>query len=64
MIIRMNSVKKVNVSVRQIVTTVFLIRGHLTSDYKSRRSMIKPVIPILKKMSALPPRLSLVASFL
>ncbi len=38
MIIRMNSVKKVNVSVRQIVTTVFLIQGQLRSDYKSRRS--------------------------
>jgi hypothetical protein len=59
MIIRMNSVKKVNVSGRQIVTTVFLIQGHLRSDYKSSRSMIKPVIPLLLKMSALPMRLSL-----
>jgi hypothetical protein len=40
MIIRMNGVKKVNVSFRQIVTTVFLIWGHLRSDYKSCRSMI------------------------
>ncbi len=41
MIIRMNSVRKVNISVRQIVTTFFLIRGHLRSDYKSHRSTIK-----------------------
>jgi hypothetical protein len=40
MIIRMNSVTKVNVSVRQIVTTIFLIQGHLRSDYKSHRSTI------------------------
>ncbi len=41
MTIRMNDVRKVNVSVRQIVTTVFLIWGHFRSDYKSRRSIIK-----------------------
>jgi len=40
MIIRINDVRKVNVSIRQIVTTVFLIRGHLRSDFKSSRSMI------------------------
>ncbi len=40
MIIRMNSVKEVNVSVRQFVTTVFPIQGHLRSDYKSHSSMI------------------------
>jgi hypothetical protein len=44
MIIRMDRVKKVIVSVRQIVTTVYLIPGHLGSDYKSRRSMIKVFI--------------------
>ncbi len=43
MIIRMNSVTKVNVSVRHIVTAVFLIWGHLRSDYKSCRSTIKLV---------------------
>jgi hypothetical protein len=36
MIIRMNSVRKENIS----VTMVFLIPGHFRSDYKSRRSMI------------------------
>jgi hypothetical protein len=40
MIIRMNGVKNANVSVRQIVTTVFFNWGHLRSDYKSHRSMI------------------------
>ncbi len=41
MIIRMKRVKRLNISVGQIVITVFLMRGHLRSDYKSRRSMIK-----------------------
>jgi hypothetical protein len=40
MIIGMNDVREVSVSVRQIVTTVFLVQGHLRSDYRSRRSMI------------------------
>ncbi len=40
MIIGMNNVRKANVSVRQIVTKVFLIQGNLRSDYKSHRSII------------------------
>jgi hypothetical protein len=41
MIIRMERVKRLHVSVRQIVTTVFLIQGNLRSDYKSCRSIIE-----------------------
>ncbi len=40
MIIRMERVKRLDISVRQIVITVLLILGHLRSDYKSRRSTI------------------------
>ncbi len=40
MIIRIKTVKRLSISVRQIVIMVFLMRGHLRSDYKSRRSMI------------------------
>jgi hypothetical protein len=40
MIIRIKRVKRLRISVRQIVITVFLMQGHLRSDYKSRRSMI------------------------
>jgi hypothetical protein len=40
MIIRMQDGKRVNISVRQIVTMVFLAWGHFRSDYKSPGSMI------------------------
>ncbi len=39
-IIWINRVKRLIVSIRQIVITVFLIREHLRSAYKSRRSLI------------------------
>jgi hypothetical protein len=44
MIIKTQDVKKVNVSVRQNVTTVFLVWGHFRSNYKSHRSMIHGLI--------------------